>query len=75
MTYLPPEQHIRVVRTNAHCGRAGAIMSAGAWRFAAVVVVYADGWQGSLSGSEQAAFDGVIVPIMRRVSMDSMGST
>ncbi|MCS0596716.1 hypothetical protein NX780_10160 [Massilia agri] len=50
-------------------------MSAGAWRFAAVVVVYADGWQGSLSGSEQAAFDGVIVPIMRRVSMDSMGST
>jgi len=46
---------------------------AGERRIATVSVGYADGWFRSLSGRGFAFVDGVKVPLVGRVSMDSMG--
>ncbi|QOY95405.1 alanine racemase [Massilia sp. UMI-21] len=42
-------------------------------RIATIAVGYADGWLRSLSGHGYAFVDGVRVPVVGRVSMDSMG--
>ncbi|MCD2517286.1 alanine racemase [Massilia sp. G4R7] len=70
--------HARVVQVRSVCegdvvGYGAHHVCAGERRIATVSVGYADGWQRSLSGRGQAAVDGVIVPIVGRVSMDSMG--
>ena len=70
--------HARVVQVRSVCegevvGYGGHHVCVGERRIATVAVGYADGWQRSLSGRGQAAIDGVIVPIVGRVSMDSMG--
>ncbi|MCA1248445.1 alanine racemase [Massilia sp. MS-15] len=46
---------------------------AGARRIATVSIGYADGWLRSLSGRGQARIGGQVVPVVGRVSMDSMG--
>jgi len=70
--------HARIVQVRSVCegevvGYGGHHVCVGERRIATVSVGYADGWQRSLSGRGQAAIDGVIVPIVGRVSMDSMG--
>ncbi len=70
--------HARIVQVRSVCegdvvGYGGHHVCAGERRIATVSVGYADGWQRSLSGRGQAAIDGVIVPVVGRVSMDSMG--
>jgi len=70
--------HARIVQVRSVCegdviGYGGHHVCVGERRIATVAVGYADGWQRSLSGRGQAAIDGVIVPIVGRVSMDSMG--
>jgi len=70
--------HARVVQVRSVC--AGDVVGYGAHhactgeqRIATVSVGYADGWFRSLSGRGFAFVDGVKVPIVGRVSMDSMG--
>ena len=70
--------HARIVQVRSVCegdvvGYGAHHVCAGERRIATVSVGYADGWQRSLSGRGQAAIDGVIVPIVGRVSIDSMG--
>jgi len=70
--------HARVVQVRTVCdgdvvGYGAHHVCAGERRIATVSVGYADGWPRSLSGRGQAAIDGVVVPIVGRVSMDSMG--
>ena len=70
--------HARVVQVRSVCE--GDIVGYGAHhvcaaerRIATVAVGYADGWLRSLSERGQAFIDGVGVPVVGRVSMDSMG--
>ena len=70
--------HARVVQVRSVCE--GDVVGYGAHhvcadkrRIATVSVGYADGWFRSLSGRGFAFVDGVQVPIVGRVSMDSMG--
>lgn len=70
--------HARIVQVRSVCegdvvGYGGHHVCAAERRIATVAVGYADGWQRSLSGRGQAAIDGVVVPVVGRVSMDSMG--
>lgn len=70
--------HARVVQVRSVC-EGGAVgygahhVCAGERRIATVAVGYADGWLRSLSGRGCAFVDGVRVPLVGRVSMDSMG--
>jgi len=70
--------HARVVQVRSAC--AGDVVGYGAHhvcaderRIATIAVGYADGWLRSLSGCGFAFVDGVKVPVVGRVSMDSMG--
>ena len=70
--------HARVVQVRSVC--AGNVVGYGAHhvcaderRIATVSVGYADGWLRSLSGRGCAIVDGIRVPVVGRVSMDSMG--
>ena len=70
--------HARIVQVRSVCegdvvGYGGHHVCVGERRIATISVGYADGWLRSLSGRGQAAIDGVIVPVVGRVSMDSMG--
>ncbi|GAB3368546.1 alanine racemase [Massilia agri] len=64
---------VRTVRDGDVVGYGAHHVCAGERQIATVAVGYADGWQRSLSGRGQAAIDDVIVPVVGRVSMDSMG--
>ncbi|MFC0251230.1 alanine racemase [Massilia consociata] len=68
----------RVVQVRSVCegdvvGYGAHHVCAGERRIATVAVGYADGWLRSLSGRGFAFVDGIKVPIVGRVSMDSMG--
>lgn len=70
--------HARIVQVRSVCegdvvGYGAHHVCAGERRIATVAIGYADGWLRSLSGRGQAAIDGAIVPVVGRVSMDSMG--
>ncbi len=70
--------HARIVQVRSVCegdvvGYGAHHVCAGERRIATVAIGYADGWLRSLSGRGQAAIDGTIVPVVGRVSMDSMG--
>lgn len=70
--------HARVVQVRSVCegdvvGYGAHHACTGEQRIATVSVGYADGWFRSLSGRGFAFVDGVKVPIVGRVSMDSMG--
>lgn len=70
--------HARVVQVRSVCegdaiGYGAHHVCAGERRIATIAVGYADGWFRSLSGRGVAFVDGVRVPVVGRVSMDSMG--
>lgn len=70
--------HARVVQVRSVCegnvvGYGAHHVCAAERRIATVAVGYADGWLRSLSGCGFAFVDGVRVPVVGRVSMDSMG--
>jgi alanine racemase len=70
--------HARIVQVRSVCegdivGYGAHHVCAGERRIATVAVGYADGWLRSLSGRGQAFVDGIAVPVVGRVSMDSMG--
>jgi len=70
--------HARVVQVRSVCegdvvGYGAHHVCAAERRIATVSVGYADGWLRSLSGRGFAFVDGVKVPVVGRVSMDSMG--
>lgn len=64
---------VRSVRDGDVVGYGAHHVCAGERRIATVSVGYADGWLRSLSGRGLAFVDGVQVPVVGRVSMDSMG--
>ncbi|SFD62405.1 alanine racemase [Massilia yuzhufengensis] len=64
---------VRTVRDGDVVGYGAHHVVAGERRIATVAVGYADGWLRSLSGRGYAFVDGVKVPVVGRVSMDSMG--
>lgn len=64
---------VRSVRDGDVVGYGAHHAVSGERRIATVAVGYADGWFRSLSGRGQAFIDGVAVPVVGRVSMDSMG--
>ncbi len=70
--------HARIVQVRSVCdgdvvGYGAHHVCTGERRIATVSVGYADGWFRSLSGRGFAFIDGVQVPVVGRVSMDSMG--
>lgn len=64
---------VRSVRDGDVVGYGAHHAVSGERRIATVAVGYADGWFRSLSGRGFAFVDGVKVPVVGRVSMDSMG--
>lgn len=64
---------VRDVPTGTGVGYAHAYRSTAAMRLATVGIGYADGWPRQLGGRDVAAFfDGVRLPMLGRVSMDSI---
>lgn len=63
---------VRTVRDGDVVGQGAHHIVSGERRIATVAIGYADGWLRSLSGRGQAFIDGSAVPIIGRVSMDSM---
>jgi alanine racemase len=63
---------VRTLRDGDVVGYGARHLVSGERRIATVAVGYADGWQRSLSGRGVAFVDGVAVPFVGRVSMDSI---
>ncbi len=70
VTLNAPILGVRDIPEGATVGYNGAWRAVRPSRIATVGVGYADGWPRSLSGRGAAAFDGVTVPLVGRVSMD-----
>ncbi|MGH8852825.1 MAG: alanine racemase [Telluria sp.] len=64
---------VRTARDGDVVGYGAHHVVAGERRIATIAVGYADGWLRSLSGQGYAYIDGARVPVVGRVSMDSMG--